>query len=124
MDTTALEKAIERLRDILKQERNEYVRDGVVQRFEFTFELCWKALKRVLALEGVDVGSPKQTFREAYQAGLIEDVTVWFKFLNLRNLTVHTYNEEVAEKVATAAEEFPDEAEKVLVNLKKRLNDQ
>ena len=53
MDTTALEKAIERLRDILNQERNEYVRDGVVQRFEFTFELCWKALKRVLALEGL-----------------------------------------------------------------------
>ena len=68
--------------------------------------------------------SPKQTFREAYQAGLIEDVAVWFKFLNLRNLIVHTYNEEVAAKVATAAEEFPNEAEEVLVNLKKRLNHQ
>jgi nucleotidyltransferase substrate binding protein (TIGR01987 family) len=115
----SLEKAILSLEDILKQSVNPYIRDGVIQRFEYTFELVWKSLQRRLKDSGLTTGSPKDVFRAAFQSNLIENVEVWFEFLKSRNLTVHTYNEDVAEEVYQHAKRFPPFARKVLVALGK-----
>ena len=99
IDLNSLEKALNSLENILKQDINEFIRDGVIQRFEYTFELTWKTLKRVLKDEGLDEESPKQVLRAAQRAGLIEGIDDWFSLLKYRNLTVHTYNDKTAEEV-------------------------
>ena len=75
-------KAIDSLAEALAMPFSVIVRDGSIQRFEYTFEAVWKALKAYLAeLEGVVCNSPKQCFREALKAGLltIEDTELWKK---------------------------------------------
>lgn len=107
MDLGPLRLAIGSLDEILRQPMNEFVRDGVIQRFEYTFELSWKAMQRLLKLRGVESGSPTQVLRAAHKEGLIVEIDQWMAFLKSRNLTVHTYNKKVAEEVFKDAEKFP-----------------
>ena len=117
---TSLERAAASLEDILRQPYSQYIRDGVIQRFEYTFELCWKFLQRELKQLGVIVGNPKDVFREAQKSALIIDVQVWFEFLKARNLTSHTYNENTAKEVYDVAVRFPPFVAAVLTELRKR----
>lgn len=112
-----LKKALDSLEDILKQPHNKYIVAGVVQNFEFTFELSWKAMQRFLKLQGVETGSPNQVLRAAAQEGLIIDLELWLTFLKNRNLTVHTYNEDVAEEVYQAAKLLPSTVHKLITKL-------
>ncbi len=81
---------------------------GVVQHFEFTFELCWKMLKRQLEREvpspsEMDSVSYRELFRAGHQRGLVGAVEPWFAFRELRNITAHTYAREKAQRVAASA---------------------
>lgn len=81
---------------------------GVAQHFEFTFELCWKMLKRQLERDipspsELDGSSYRELFRLGHQRGLIAAVEPWFEFRELRNITAHTYARDKAQKVATGA---------------------
>ncbi|KLU61965.1 nucleotidyltransferase substrate binding protein like protein [Peptococcaceae bacterium CEB3] len=77
------------------------LRDGLIQRFEFTFELAWKALKAVFENEGlIGLHSPKSVLREAFAAGLIDDEELWLAMLDDRNATVHIYNEQRAIEIS------------------------
>lgn len=67
--------AKEKLAVALAVEKTELVRDACIQRFEFTFELSWKTMKRILAARSNFVNSPKPVFREAAKDGLIDDVS-------------------------------------------------
>lgn len=119
-----LEDALESLKDILAQPVNEYIRDGVIQRFEFTFELCWKTLKRYFKLIGrqdLSVG-PRPILREAGKAGVISNVDVWLNFLEQRNISTHIYNQMQAEQVYAEAKKFPIYVEELLKNLHERKN--
>ncbi len=109
--------AIESLEEILEQPMNEFIRDGAIQRFEYTFELCWKFMQRLLKLRGVDTGSPTQVIRSGFKEGLIQDADLWLQFLKSRNLTVHTYNQKVAEEVFKDAQRFPEFAKQLLHKL-------
>ena len=81
-------------------EKNDVVRDSAIQRFEFTFDLAWKTVKTYLGgQKGVVCDSPKDCIREAYAQGLIAYDDAWLAMTDMRNETVHTYNEEVAEKI-------------------------
>lgn len=73
--------------------------DGTIQRFESTFELFWKTVQRLLALEGITANTPRSCLREAYRAGWLADEARWLKLLESRNLTTHTYREELARQV-------------------------
>lgn len=75
---------------------DEQDRAGAIQAFEFCFELSWKTIKRILMQKGIEVRSPRDAFREAASNQLINDPTVWFQFIDKRNLTSHTYDEVVA----------------------------
>lgn len=75
-------------------------RDGAIQRFEFCYELTWKALKAALSEGGLPgTGSPRAIFHFAYNAGWIDDEQVFRDMMDDRNLTSHTYKEEIAEVV-------------------------
>lgn len=73
--------------------------DAAIQRFEFTIELFWKLLKRILAEKGVEVTYPKDVLRQAYAGKLIDDETLWLDMLRDRNLTSHTYNQDLADEI-------------------------
>lgn len=71
-------------------------RGGLIQVFEFTFELSWKTLKDYLESQGVIALSPREIFKEAFSLGLLQDVEVWLDALEKRNILSHTYDEEIA----------------------------
>ncbi|MGL4912835.1 MAG: nucleotidyltransferase substrate binding protein [Romboutsia sp.] len=77
----------------------ELERAGIIQFFEMTFELAWKVLKDYLESEGYMVKSPRETVKQAFQIGLIDNGHVWIDALSNRNLTTHTYDEKLAEKM-------------------------
>lgn len=116
-----LAKAVASLRDALAQPKTPYTRDATIQRFEYTFELSWKTLRRYLAAEaGVDSFNLKDLFRQAGRQGIIADVEAWFTYLKGRNLTSHTYNEKTAEETFRLAAAFLPDTEALLGELSKR----
>ena len=94
-------KALGQLEKAANQPKDEYIRDSVIQRFEFTHELAWKMLKLRLESEDIFVKTPRETMQAALQAGLIEDGNAWSDLQKMRNLTSHTYNEDLADDVYT-----------------------
>ncbi|MGI6227632.1 MAG: nucleotidyltransferase substrate binding protein [Peptococcales bacterium] len=83
-------------------ENDDLLRDGLIQRFEFTFELAWKTLKSIFEDEGLSgLNSPKTVLREAFAAQIITDDELWLNMLNDRNLTAHIYSEELAIKICS-----------------------
>lgn len=96
------EKAVNRLLEALNiGEINDIVIDGIIQRFEFTFELSWKLMKEYIEHEGIEVNSPRSTIREAYSMGIIEEGDKWISMLTDRNKTSHIYDEEDSRQVYT-----------------------
>ena len=94
-------------------------RDGCIQRFEYTFELSWKTLKKYFLFnQNLDESSVKNLFREAGKQNLIDSVEQWFEFLNARNLTSHTYQAEAAAKVYEASKAFAPKCRKLVQTLK------
>ena len=92
-------KAINRLAEACEQPLNSFVRDSVIQRFEFCWELAWKSLKLRLEQLGVLTLNPRDTFREAVNKGIIQDGNAWSDLQKYRNMTSHTYNEALADDV-------------------------
>lgn len=92
--------ALARLHEALEESKETSsltVRDGVIQRFEFTTELAWKTMREYLLTEGVtDIHSPKSVMREAYHNNLITDDEGWLSILRDTNSTSHIYDEEDA----------------------------
>lgn len=80
--------------------------EGLIKRFEYTFELAWKTLKDYLEAQGVEAGFPREAIKAAFQHDVIEDGDVWMEMLESRNLLVHTYSEErfrnVVDKIVAA----------------------
>ncbi len=96
-----LDRALTRLHEVLRESETSIVRDALIQRFEFTYEMAWRCLHRYLTAKGERVG--QQAFAVlplAFQALLIEDAATWDKIRECRNLTSHTYNEVIAVQVA------------------------
>ncbi len=94
--------ALNRLQDGAAKfdKRNDLLRDGLIQRFKFTFELAWKTLKTMFEAEGLTgLNSPKTVLREAFSAGLIEQDELWLAMLNDRNTTAHIYSEQLAVEI-------------------------
>jgi nucleotidyltransferase substrate binding protein (TIGR01987 family) len=117
--TTPLSKALNSLEDILSQEMNEYIRDGVIQRFEYTFELSWKLLKRYFKEIGREdiPGGPRPLIKEAGKEGLIDNVEAWLNFLESRNKTTHIYNEKESIAVYEQAKIFPSYVRKLIAKV-------
>ena len=91
--------AVGRLQDACAQPENEFIRDSVIQRFEFCFELGWKMLRLKLLEEGIEANTPRSTIREAVAAGFLDDGNQWSQMLQKRNETSHTYDEALAREV-------------------------
>ncbi|MCH8533383.1 MAG: nucleotidyltransferase substrate binding protein [Saccharospirillum sp.] len=76
-------------------------KEGIIQRFEYTFELSWKVLKDKMEADGLQLDqiSPKSVIRSAYEAKYIDDGEGWLRMIGDRNLISHTYNFQTFEKI-------------------------
>jgi len=88
---------------VRKPELTAIERDALLQRFEYTVEATWKAAQRLLSeVEGVEVGSPKAAVRASLRTGLLDEAQTRDALVMVedRNLTVHTYDERLANEIA------------------------
>ncbi|AMV07423.1 nucleotidyltransferase substrate binding protein [Xanthomonas oryzae] len=137
LDLTALRNAVSSLEDSLgvvsdsawfnqqsKQVKNTLVA-GVIQNFEFVYEIGIKMLKRQIEAESaspeeVDETNFREVLRVAAEKGLIADVEAWFKYRQMRNITAHTYDHEKAKKVYQGTLDFIVDARDLLQKLEAR----
>ena len=97
-------KALDRLRMAVvlsqKRELTDLEQQGLIQAFEFTHELAWKTMKDFLEDKGVsDIIGSKDSTRNGFRESLITDGEGWMEMIKSRNLTSHTYNEEVTKEI-------------------------
>lgn len=118
VNLTPLIQAQQFLQDALKQAKSRLEIAGTIQAFEFSYELAWKTLKRVLAYRGIDVASPREVFRYAALEKLIIDPEVWFVYLKNRNMTVHVYNQDIADEIFTSLPQFLTSLNECIATLK------
>jgi nucleotidyltransferase substrate binding protein (TIGR01987 family) len=94
-----LGKAWEKLQSGAQVASGELENDGVIQRFEFTFELFWKTLKIFLKNEGIEAKTPKESLREAFRLGWLKHENIYLNMLDDRNKTSHLYEKNVVEEI-------------------------
>lgn len=113
-----LESALKSLKKGVEKAKDDLDRDGIIQRFEFTFELLWKVIQEYAKYKGIESASPRDAFRVANDLKLINNPNVWFEFLKDRNLTTHLYSEADAIKISSHIPNFIKETEKVISKIK------
>lgn len=128
LDFTALENSINRLGEVLDRYNNakndDVIWDSVILRFEFTYSIALKTLRkyfieRAFIVDDVNKFSFNDMIRTASQMNLIKsDLEKWTKFREMRNLTSHTYDENVALQVVSIVPDFYEEISFLLKNLK------
>jgi nucleotidyltransferase substrate binding protein (TIGR01987 family) len=131
LDITSLGNAVRRLREGLERYKreptDEQIRDGLIQRFEFTYELTHKMLKRYLketaaSPDEIDRVPFADLVRSVNAQGLLrDDWPAWRRFREMRARTSHTYDAKVASQVASAIPGFLEEAEHFYAELQRRL---
>lgn len=119
-------RALSRLNEAVSQaidaELSELEREGLIQRFEYTYELAWKTLQDLLREKGyVDLKGPKDVLNQAFLVGYIEGDTTWRAMKKSRELTSHTYDQDTAGEIATA---IVERYWRVLNNLEARLEEE
>ena len=82
---------------VLKTNLSDLEKAGLIQIYEFTFELGWKTVKDFLEEKNVEVKFPRDTIKEAFKYEIIEQGDIWMDMLEKRNLMSHTYDETTAE---------------------------
>ena len=93
-------KAFEQLTKFVeKGDLNEFEKQGIIQCFEYTYELAWNTLKDFLEDQGYSLIGPRAAITKAFEVGLIEDGHLWLKMLTNRNLSSHTYDEELTNEI-------------------------
>lgn len=120
IDTVNIEpflKAIKKFELFRQNLTTEQEQAGAIQAFEYSFELSWKTMQKLLGVRGKVANSPKEAFRMAALEGFIKDPELWFDFLKKRNLTEHTYEEKEAQKVISVLFDFSQELQTFLKNI-------
>jgi nucleotidyltransferase substrate binding protein (TIGR01987 family) len=131
LDLSALVRAVARLREGLERHRqvpqDEQLRDGLIQRFEYTYELGHRMLRRYLRMiaptpDAYDQMPFQDLIRTGNEQGLLRgDWPVWRRFRDMRARTSHTYSAAIAEQVAAGIPDFLSEATYLLEQLQQRI---
>jgi nucleotidyltransferase substrate binding protein (TIGR01987 family) len=117
-----LKKALKTLKEGVSQAKTQLEKDGVIQRFEYTFEIFWKTLKILLSYLGIECNSPRSCIKEAFRQGLIKDDEIFLDMLEDRNLSSHIYEEKTAEEIFERIKEiYVEILEKTIGNLESKL---
>ncbi|MEI7891421.1 MAG: HI0074 family nucleotidyltransferase substrate-binding subunit [bacterium] len=104
-----LEQALKKWKEVLDMPFSDVSRDASIQRYEFSFELLWKVMKKYLnEIEGFECNSPKSCFREIRMPLELSDADIetCISMTEDRNLSVHTYSEEMANNLYAKLPEY------------------
>ena len=128
LDTTSFEKVLNSLKALYERyikERDVDLKDGVIQRFEYTYSFCLKMMTRYINMQSnspIPVMTFNETIRKANQMDLLRsNLEKWDEYRKKRNMTSHTYDETIADEVVSIIPDFIEEARFLLNELKKRI---
>ncbi len=114
-------KSVANLRSILTETNTQIVRDAAIKRYELCYELAWKSVQEALKNEGLEIcKSPKSCFKQAFKQGWIIKEEPYAVMVQNRNLTTHTYNEELAEEIYNSLGNYLSLLESLLAKLTSR----
>jgi nucleotidyltransferase substrate binding protein (TIGR01987 family) len=115
---TSFIKAMANLKSILTEKKTSTVRDAAIKRYELCYELAWKSVQEAHRTEGMEVcKSPKACFKQAFKQGWIADEEAFGEMVQNRNLTTHTYNEDLADEIYNNLETYLHLFESLLAKL-------
>lgn len=121
IDITPLLVAQKQLSTALQTAKSPLEITGTIKCFEYCYELSWKTMRKILEKMGlVNINSPRTTFTAAFNNGLITNLDTWIHFIELRNLTVHTYDSDLAEDVFFKLPQFEQHLISFISTIKKR----
>lgn len=135
LDLNSLRRAVQSLENALNvasperlasmsEAEQEVIKAGVIQNFEFTYELCWKFMKRWLehnvGAVYVDGVTRRELFRLSAGSLLVRDVDQWMEYHDARNQTSHAYDQDIAEEIFEVAKTFIKDAKKLLMQLEEK----
>lgn len=132
LDLSSLEKALGNLYEVINvynaDKTNLITRDSMIQRFEYTYSLALKMLKRYLSLysvlsDNIDTMTFNSMIRQANKMGLLaSNLEKWDNYRQKRNLTSHTYNEDAANAVVSIINDFSYDVKFLLDKLKEKID--
>jgi len=117
VDISNMLSAFNRFENFRMNEKTDQEKAGTIHAFEYSFELVWKLMKRLLAERGNIANSPRETIRMAALEGFIADPELWFDFLKKRNLTTHSYHENIVNMIMPVLPIFSGEVKSFLKNI-------
>lgn len=122
------QRALERFSEAIAQREEleqrgygDIVLDLCTKRFEFTYEMSWKAIKRGLDYMGIEAAYPRICFKEAYAIGLITNQDVWIDMIEQRNLSSHVYNQDEVRGILAKLETYRDNFDELYQALMQKL---
>ena len=110
-------KAFKTFKQFYKHTETWQLKAGAVKSFEYTYEMSWKTMKKILMEEGINALTPRDVFRQAARSGLINDPEVWFTFLEKRNFSSHAYDEDEIDVIVDLFDQFAQEVTSFLKNI-------
>ena len=119
---TKFEEIINSRQELLDEGFESIYLDAVIKRFEFTYEMSWKALKRYLDYLGIEAKSPRQVFKEAYTHGILDNEDIWLDMIEQRNMTSHVYDESEIKEILEKTDNYKDAFFKLKSSLENELN--
>jgi nucleotidyltransferase substrate binding protein (TIGR01987 family) len=118
IDISNLKKAYAQLDSAIPTVKTDLERAGAIQYFEYCYELAWSTTRKILIALGKEpANNPRMVFREAAQNNLITDPQAWFEFIEYRNQTVHTYNENTAKAIFSILPRFKDHLAELILKM-------
>ena len=112
--------ALERKEALEREGFGDIYLDLAVKRFEFTYEMSWKAIRRCLDFLGIEAKYPRICFKEAYALGLLTNESVWLEMIEQRNLTSHVYNQDEVKGILALLDDFCLNFEELLARLEEK----
>lgn len=112
-------KALSRLQSAIVRVEDDVKIDVCIKRFEFTYEVCWKALQSALRELGIIATNPRDVFDKANKQELMDNPEIWLQMKDDRNDTSHEYDENKAKEIYSIIPDYAKEFTLVLKRLKK-----
>jgi nucleotidyltransferase substrate binding protein (TIGR01987 family) len=116
-----LSKALDSLKRGYKDHPSELERDGIIQRFEYTLDLCWKSAQKVMLHNGIEVDCPKNVMRELGGLNWIHCPETWINYLEKRNEARNMYDEDTAGNIFLVVKSFIKDANDLLKTLESKI---
>jgi len=116
------ESIVNRQQEFIDDGYGDVYLDLAVKRFEFTYEMAWKAIKRHIQYLGMDCKSPRACFTEAYAQELIFEQSIWLDMIEMRNRTSHVYDESEVSELLEKLDVYLQSFTELKVHIEKNLN--